>query len=310
MTFRVTVSPDATTIPGGSPGEAARAAERLLIERRGRPPDVAAALAEAVAAACGTVAPGHVPLRAAAAIAAEVDRFGAAFPPGAEPRYHDRHHQAEATLVMGWLCGLARRAGLLDAEEALIGIAAMAAHDLHHPGRPATRPREHEEVSAAAAAGIAAAEGASAAWCAALRRVVMATAMPQPADTEQVPLLHRLAHEADVFGSAMPHLGRTLSALIGEELARAGDPAAARVTTHAGRLAFLSAIPPLTDAAASLGLGAVLAWQRDAYGRCAHALGAGSTAEEGAAALDAQPAGAAEAMFSAALAAAGAAAWR
>jgi hypothetical protein len=281
-------------------------AERRLIARRRGPPDVAAALAEAVAAACGAVPPLHPPLRAASAIAAEVDRFGAAFPPGAEPRYHDRHHQAEATLAMGWLCGLARHAGMLDAEEALLGIAAMAAHDLHHPGLPARHPRQLEEASATAAAGIASAAGASAAWCENLRRVVLATAMPQPPETERVPLLHRLAHEADVFGSAMPHLGWTLSGLMAEELARAGDPAASMPATHVGRLAFLSAIPRVTEAAAALGLAVALAWQHDAYVRCARSLGGGDTAEMGAAELDARPAGEARELFAAALAAAGA----
>ncbi|MCU0983477.1 MAG: hypothetical protein MUC89_00855 [Acetobacteraceae bacterium] len=290
------------TIPGGTPAEAAAEAERRLMARRRAPPDVSAALAEAVFAACGAMPPLHPPLRAAAAIAAEVDRFGAAFPPGAEPRYHDRYHQAEATLAMGWLCGLARRAGVLDAEEALLGLAAMAAHDLHHPGLAPQRPRQFEEASAAAAADIATAEGAPAAWCENLRRVVLATAMPQPPETARVPLLHRLAHEADVFGSAMPHLGRTLSCLMAEELARAGDPAAVLPATHTGRLAFLSAIPRVTDAAAALGLGVALAWQRDAYALCARSLGAGDTAEAGAAALDAQPAAAAEALLVAALA--------
>jgi hypothetical protein len=292
-------------IPGGRPAEAMRVAERRLLQRRRLAPDVTGALREAIAAACGEVAPGHPPLRAALAIAGEVDRFGAGFPPGEEPRYHDRHHQAEATLAMGWLCGLARREGLLDAEGALLGIAAMAAHDLHHPGRVPARPGALEDASAAAAAAIAAAEGASAAWCDRLARIVRATTMPQPADTEAQPVLHRLAHEADVFGSAMPELGRRLSRLMAEELARAGEPAAEVPATHAGRLAFLSAIPPATPAAAALGLAVAIAWQQEAYARCAPALGAGRTSRAGATALDALPAGEAEAIYQAALATAG-----
>jgi hypothetical protein len=306
VTQRAMASWQPATIPGGTPAEAARAAERRLTERRHAPPDVAAALAEAVSAACGTVAPQHPPLRAAAAIAAEVDRFGRELPRGAEPRYHDRYHQAEATLAMGWLCGLARRAGLLDSEGALLGVAAMAAHDLHHPGRPPQKPRQIEEASAALAARIAAAHGAPAAWCDDLQRIVLATAMPQPLDTEAQPLLRRLAHEADVFASALPHLGRMLSGLMAEEFARAGDPAAAAPAMHVGRLGFLSAIPCVTDAAAALGLAAALTWQRDAYARCARMLGAGATAEEGAAALDALPIGEAEALYASELAAAGA----
>lgn len=248
----------------------------------------------------------HPPLRAAQAIAAEVERFGSAFAPGEEPRYHDRHHQAEATIVMGWPCGRPRRDGALDDEGALLGIAAMAAHDLHHPGRLSERPRALEEASAAAAARIAAAEEAPVAWCDALVQVVLATAMPQPADTMAQPLLHRLAHEADVFGSAMPYLGRHLSALMGEELARAGDPVATIPATHAGRLAFLLAIPRPTEAATALGFAQALAWQRDTYAACARQLGAGTEARAGAAARDALPADEAEALFSAALREAGA----
>lgn len=295
-------------IPNGTAPGAARTAERWLLDRRRLPPDVAAALMDAIAAGCGPASPEHPPLRAARAIAEEVERYGAAFPPGDEPPYHDRHHQAEATLVMGWLCGLARRAGALDSEGALLGVAAMAAHDLHHPGGAARWPRQLEEASAAAACAIAAAHGASAAWCDGLRRIVLATAMPQPTDTEAQPLLHRLAHEADVFGSALPHLGRVLSALMVEELARAGDPASATPATHAGRLVFLSAIPPVTEAGSALGLGVALAWQRGAYARCARSLGKGDTAEAGAAALDALSPGEAEARLSAALVAEGAAA--
>lgn len=303
----VAALPGRGVIPRGSPSEAAHEAERRLAERRRGAPDVGGALRHAIAAGCGALAPGHPPLRAAMAIADEVERFGAAFPPGNEPRYHDRYHQAEATLVMGWLCGVARRSGVLDSEGALLGIAAMAAHDLHHPGIAARRPRQLEEASAAAACAIAAAHGASTAWREGLSRIVLATAMPQPADTEAQPLLHRLAHEADVFGSAMPHLGMVLSALMAEELAGMGDAAAATLATHAGRLGFLSAIPVVTEAAASLGLAMALAWQFGAYARCAGSLRAGSTPEAGAAALDALPPGEAEALYAAALAAEGAA---
>lgn len=280
-------------------------AERRLAERRRSAPDVAARLAEAVAAGCGEMDPTHPGLKAAAAIAGEVNRFGAAFPEGEEPRYHDRHHQGEATLVMGWLCGLARRAGLLDREAAMLGIASMAAHDLHHPGIPGRAPRALEEASASLAVRLAAAEGASAGWCEGLRGVILATAMPQPPDTERLPLLHRLAHEADVFASTLPSLGWTLSRLMSEEVRRAGDPRAAVPATHAGRLAFLVAVPPATEPAAALGLAAARAWQIEAYVRCAERLGAGETAADGAVALDGLAAAEAAALLEAALAQAG-----
>lgn len=292
----------AEAIPGGTPAEAMRVAEARLAWSRERAPDVPGALAEAAASACGEAGLCHPAFRPAAAIAREVQSFGAAFPPGEEPPYHDRHHQAEATLAMGWLCGRALEAGALDLDSAMLGIAGMVAHDLHHPGRPATRPRGHEERSAATAVALAAREGAGEAWCEALRGVILATAMPQPPETEPVPLLHRLAHEADVFASALPRLGRRLSALMAEELRRAGVPGASAAASHAGRHAFLSAIGRPTGPAVSLGLAATLACQHEAYRRCALSLGAGDSAAAGAAALDSSPPQVAEALFSAALA--------
>jgi hypothetical protein len=284
---------------------AARAFEEALLARRHGPPDVPAALAEALAEACGGPPPDDAAVAAARAIAAEVERFGSAFPSGAEPAYHDRHHQAEAILAMGRLCGLARRAGLLDVAAATLGVAAMAAHDLHHPGHAGEASPALEQRSAVEAAGIAAAAGASQAWCDALGRIVLATAMPQPGEGEDVPLLHRLAHEADVCGSVLPRLGRRLSAAMAAELRAAEDPAAAVPATHAGRLAFLRAIPRFTAPAEALGLGAARAAQLAAYARCARTLGAGDTPEAGAAALDRRGRSEDEALLERALAEAG-----
>lgn len=284
---------------------AALALEEELLARRLAAADVPAALDEALAEATGGVPLGTPDIAAARAIAAEVERFGAAFPAGTEPPYHDRHHQAEAVLVMGRLCGLARRAGLIDAPEAAVGVAAMAAHDLHHPGRTDGPPGALEEASAQAAVSIAAGCGATADWLDRLGAIVRATAMPQPGPDDDVPLLHRLAHEADVCGSVLPRLGRRLSLAMAAELGAAGDPAAAVPATHAGRLAFLRAIPRFTAQAEALGLGAARAAQLDAYARCARALGAGATPEAGAAALDRLPRPDAEALLDRALAEAG-----
>lgn len=124
----------ASAIPDGSAAEALAACERILLARRERAADVAGALEAALVAALGappTASPG---VAAARALARAVDRHGQAFAPRAEPAYHDRHHQAEATLAMGRLCGLARRHAMLDAENVLIGVAGMVAHDLGHPG--------------------------------------------------------------------------------------------------------------------------------------------------------------------------------
>jgi hypothetical protein len=284
---------------------AALALEDELLARRLSAPDVPRALAEALAEATGAT-PGETPAVAAArAIAAEVERFGSAFPGGAEPPYHDRHHQAEAVLVMGRLCGHARRAGLIDACEATVGVAAMAAHDLHHPGRPASPPGTLERQSAEAAIRIAAGCGAPPEWRDRLGRIVLATQMPQPGEDEDVPIMHRLAHEADVCASVLPRLGRRLSQAMAAELHAAGDPAAAVPGTHAGRLAFLRAIPGFSAQAEALGLAAAHAAQLDAYASCARMLGAGDTPEAGAAALDRLGRREADALLDRALAEAG-----
>jgi len=292
---------DACPAPAGPACTAFREAERVLLARRAGAPDIPAALEAALAAVPGAARAGFE-VAAARRIAAAAEAFGAALPAGSEPAYHDRHHQAETVLVMGWLCARALAAGRLTPEEALVGIAGMAAHDLRHPGRPNRCRNELEHAAAAEAAALAAAAGAAPGWCEALRGVVLATAMPQPGPTERVPLLHRLAHEADIYASALPQLGRRLSRAIADELRAAGEPDAEVPATHAGRLAFLSAIPEPTEEAAALGLGCARAVQFAAYARCAAELGLPPTAEAGAAALDRLDRAAADARLDAALA--------
>ncbi|WP_114377565.1 hypothetical protein [Elioraea thermophila] len=124
----------ASAIPDGSVAEALAPCERILLARRERAADVAGALETALVAALGAPPAASPDVAAARALARTVDRHGQAYAPGAEPAYHDRHHQAEATSAMGRLCGLARSHAMLDAENVLIGVAGMLAHDLVHPG--------------------------------------------------------------------------------------------------------------------------------------------------------------------------------
>jgi len=269
-------------LPDGPPEATCIAAERILLARRRTAPDMDGALTAALVAGCGALPPDGPALRAARAIAAEVERHGAGFPPGAEPAYHNRHHQAEATLVMGWMCGRARIAGTLDAADALLGVAAMAAHDLLHPGGTGTRLHELEERSAQAAAILAGAAGAAPDWIAALRDIVLATGWPRDPGEIRMPPLHRLAREADLFGSVTPHLGPCLSRSLAAEFAAAGVPGATAIGTHRGRLGFLLSLPEFTPAGCALGMGWARETQRAAYARCAP----DGDAMAGAAALD------------------------
>jgi hypothetical protein len=276
------------------------AAERVLIARRELPADLASACAQALAAATGSTDASGPEARAAHAIAAAVERHGASYPPGQEPAYHDRHHQAEAILAMGWLAGLARRQGLLDARDAAIAVAAMAGHDLLHDGSTGTPRGALEKRSADASAGIAAAEGLDAQGIAAIRRIIGATTWPwEDVDAPDLPC--RLAREADLFGSALPVLGPRLARRLALELAAAGQQDAGTVASHAARLALLRHLPSPTPPAMAMGLDAVRADQIAAYGAAARLLRLEpSTAEAAAAALDGLDTADAEALLAAA----------
>lgn len=277
----------------GSPHAAMLRAEALLIARRDGPPAVRAAVAQALA---GMGASARIN-RTALAIADAVERHGAAFPTGAEPAYHDRHHQAEAALAMGWLAGAARRMGLLSGDEAALAIAAMAAHDLLHDGRIYSERGLLERRSANAAAAIARAEGLAEADIAWLRRIVLATTWPWH-DDEATDLASHLAREADLFGSSLPVLGPVLSRRLAQELAAAGQPSAETIPSHAARVALLRLMLPASEPARRLGLDAVRMAQIDAYDGVAQRLGlADASAEAAASVLDTMDPCDAEALF-------------
>ncbi|CAH0155022.1 hypothetical protein ROS9278_00818 [Roseomonas sp. CECT 9278] len=277
--------------------DAIEAAEAALIALRGQPPDMAGAVTTALGDATGGMAPDSTVHRAALAVAQAVERHGASFPRGAEPAYHDRLHQAETARAMGWLAGAARRMGLLTREEAALAVLAMAAHDLGHDGQVHAERGVLERRSAEDAGAIATAAGLPPADIAALRRIVLATTWPWE-DQEAPDLSCRLAREADLFASSLPRLGPLLSRLLARELAAAGQPAPEGVATHAARVALLRLLPPASPPARALGLDAARSAQLAAYAGAARRLGLpGTSAEEGAAALDALDPADAEALL-------------
>ncbi len=281
----------------GSSRAALRRAEHWMLARRDGPPDVPAAVALALGDALGA-APAPTPVtRTALAIAEAVERHGAGFAPGAEPAYHDRHHQAEAAIAMGWLAGAARRLGLLTPHQAALAVAAMTAHDLLHNGQVYAERGVLERRSADAAGAIAAAQGLAPEDIATLRHIVLATTWPWE-DEEATHLADRLAREADLFGSSLPVLGPRLSRLLSRELATAGQPSAEGVATHAARVALLQLMPPATAPSEALGLDAVRGAQLAAYAGVARRLRLPrATVEDAAAALDAMDPGDAEALL-------------
>lgn len=291
------LTPPTVTSPPASLAEA----EAYFLARRAGPPDTAAAAEAAMRAALGEALPAWpAMLEAAQAIGAAVERHGAGFPPGAEPIYHNRHHQAEAALAMGWLCGAACSAALLSAEQAGIGVLAMAGHDLLHDGTETGPPGRLEAQSADMTAAIAASSGVAAATVTLVHALILSTEFTRPLGPE---LLPHLAREADLMGSLCPHLGWQLSEALAAERRATGHPAPDHVASFAGRLGFLRILPTATTVGREFGLEVSGRVQIAAFGHAARQLGlADATPDAAAAALDRLPRGQARALYDATLA--------
>jgi hypothetical protein len=273
-----------------------REAEARLLARRARAPAMADAVAEALREAVG----GTVPKAFAAGgarLAATVERHGKSFGAAAEPAYHNRHHQAEATLVMGWLAGAARQAGHCDPRQAALCVLAMAGHDLLHAGEVNASAGELERRSANAA--LALLGDLPAADLEEIRRLILAT---DPAAPAPIDVAGRLTREADLFGSLTPTLGWSLSAAMARECADAGLQEGEDYATFRGRLALLRAQPEPTEAAIALGLHAGCEAQIAALPAAARGA---ATPEQAAALLDSLPPAEAAARYRDALRAVG-----
>lgn len=298
--YRGIVAPLTPPAAASQPASLAEA-EAYFFARRAGPPDAAAAAEAAMRAALGEVLPAWpAMLQAARAIGAAVERHGAGFPPGAEPIYHNRHHQAEAALAMGWLCGTARSARLLSAEQAGIGVLAMAGHDLLHDGTETGPPGRLEMQSADTTAAIAAASGVASATVALVHALILSTEFTRPLGPD---LLPHLAREADLMGSLCPHLGWQLSEALAAERRATGHPTPDHVASFAGRLGFLRILPTATSTGRDFGLEASGRAQIAAFGHAARQLGLADTTPDAAAvALDRLPRDQARALYDAALA--------
>ncbi len=288
--------------------------EAGLLAKRLSAAEVTAAFESAFAlAAADPCAAGLWALHAAGAMIAAAVEAG---PRGsAEPAYHNRHHAAEATLAMGWLCRAARDLELISDVQAALGVVAMVGHDMDHDGSTAGGG-VLEARSWAAVRPLAAEAGLGGATLAALGDIILATdpalvainAARVRGEAPAGPLgagqdvLRVLANEADVFASMLPRLGPCLSRLLAEEWRPSGNPALLRVGTAAGRCAFLRAYPAMSGPAVSLGLEASRTRCLDAYAAVARGAGQGDTAEAGCSVLDAMGAEAARDAYAAALA--------
>jgi hypothetical protein len=233
---------------------------------------------------------------------------------GAEPAYHNRHHAAEATLAMGWLCRAALALGLLSARQAALGVVAMVGHDLDHDGSTVGGGLL-EARSWAAVRPHASAAGLDEAALASLGDVILSTdpalvavnaarargAAPGGPLGAGQDMLRMLANEADVYASMLPRLGPCLSRLLAEEWRPSGNPVLLRVGTAAGRCAFLRGYPAMSAPAEQVGMAAARACCLDVYAAVARDFGQEGTAEAGCALLDGLQPAEAEAAYAAAL---------
>lgn len=268
-----------------------------MIQRRLRPPDMCGAVAEALGLVlCGETLPREI-MGAGQAIAGAVTGHAASFATG-EPAYHNQHHQAEATIAMGWLCAVARNLGSLSMEEAAYGVLAMAGHDLQHDGS-VPPPGVLEARSAGLTVALAAKAGLDKDALATIRRVILATDPARSAAEEaNDDELCRLAQEADLFGSLTPILGWQLSLNLAQEERAAHHRRSPPIESFTGRLLLLRARLPFSPAGRQLGFADGVMDQIAALA----AFGDGDAAR-GAAALDASPPEQARGAYLAALAA-------
>jgi hypothetical protein len=218
-------------------------------------------------------------------IAEAVERHGSGFPPGGEPAYHDRHHQAEAVRACGWL------AEGLPPETAAGCILAMAGHDLLHDG---TLRAGLEARSAAATLALCA--ELPGAMRAEIERLILQT---DPTAAPPRDLAGRLVREADLFGSLTPRLGPRLTAALAQEWQRAGHPDPAALLRFAARASLLARLAEFSEPARAVGLEAAVRAQQAALARAGEA----ASAAAGAARLDLLPPAIAEERHRAALAA-------
>jgi hypothetical protein len=267
---------------------------------RRRPADLPAAFAAAVAVATGCDGEGDAAVGSACEAGARLADAVSRAPNNLA--YHNPHHFAETVLVMGWLCGMARRAGRLGAAQAGLGVVAMVGHDFLHDGSPASGGRLEAIAAAAtlrALCGVDLTDEARET----VRAVILGTnpdlvrsnaaraagLAPEGPLGEAVDLLCALGNEADVFASFLPDMGPRQSELLAMEWQAGGHAQAADVLGYANRLAFLRLYDRLTPMARQMGIATLRARQFAAFACGAGLLEVGGTPDEGAAALDALP---------------------
>jgi hypothetical protein len=284
------------------------AVERRFLKMRQGPPDLRGAMSRAFAHVGADVADTDIRVarlyRAGLAVAAAVDgEVARALAAGKqELAYHNRHHFAEATLAMGWLCAIARERGAISLHQAVLGVVAMVGHDFRHDGSW-TQTGALEKIAAEGVAGIAADAGVDDEDQLGLHAIILATAMPAVrANKIRAEELDRLgfaqsgldavclmASEADVLTSLMPGLGCRLGYALAAEWAMQPGKPPMDPSSFAGRVAFLRLHDYLSDAAVELGLSRMHVNQFMAFRRFAMRSGGEPEPEAGAALLDRLP---------------------
>jgi hypothetical protein len=287
-------------LPGiPEPSLSLAALEARLLAMRELAPDLGRAFADAFALATGVASP-YQPARSLQQAGIALIAFIQANPGRANDLpYHNQYHFAEAILAMGTLCAVARQLARVSPAEAALGVVAMAGHDIGHDGSSGC-DGALEALAAAETVRISRAAGVAEDRLDVLAYIIEGTDLRAVADNEarsagilppgrfgsSADALRSLANEADVMASLMPHLGLRLGDALAAERRLAGEPGADSIASFSGRLAFLRLYAWFTPAARTLGLADIVRAQIDRLAHVANRLRAGTTPEDGAAALD------------------------
>lgn len=290
--------PAPATVAGEHPANL-KALETRFLALRQAAPDLWAAFTDAMAMVTGPESDARLIARlhqAGQTLAETMTAHAAATP---ELPYHNRHHTAEATLAVGWLCAIAQQQGLITPDQAALAVTAMLGHDIDHDGLSVTGGVLEADAAAKTVAACRAA-GVSETDCTLVDFIIRGTEFALTGDNQAraagtrppgplgrtADLLRVIANEADVLASLLPRLGFHIGEALAAERRRAHDPAANSIPTFSGRLAFLAHYPWFSPPSQQVGLPSLVQAELNSFVRAAPGLTPGATAEEGAAALD------------------------
>lgn len=189
---------------------------------------------------------------------------------GREPQYHNRHHTIDVLFALTNILRIAMHRSLVTPRELNFALIAMMGHDILHDGTLNTQTKSLERVSSAEIRKLLSALDFSADELDVISDLIHKT---DPA--YQFPMRSKLRHDetgsyhpielmigdSDLFASLIPDIGQRLSDDLAAEWVSAGLVIEHMPNTEQGRKNFLSAVEPLSQPTAELGLARQIQFQ-------------------------------------------------